>query len=104
MYKLILTHEVMPGKLHALNAWFRQRDVDRKQQNPDYQPPKRYITVYGSLHQVIIEVETDSAAGYLTDHAYAELDSEGAQGEFLAMLVPGRSELRLLKELFPASL
>lgn len=99
MYKLILTHEVMPGKLPALNAWFRQRDVERKQQNPDYQPPKRYITVYGSLHQVVIEAETESAVSHLTERAYAELGGEGAQGEFLAMIVPGRSELRLLKEI-----
>jgi len=99
MYKVILTHEVMPGKLPALNAWFRQRDAERKQQNPDYRPPKRYITVYGSLHQVIIEAETESAVSHLTERAYAELGGEGAQGEFLAMIVPGRSELRLLKEL-----
>jgi hypothetical protein len=99
MYKLILTHEVMPGKLPALNAWFRQRDAERKQQNPEYQPPKRYITVYGSLHQVVIEAETESAVSHLTERAYAELGGEGAQGEFLAMIVPGRSELRLLKEL-----
>lgn len=99
MYKMILSHEVMPGKLPALNAWFRQRDQERKQQNPNYQPPKRYITVYGSVHQVLIEVETEGVPGHLTERAYAEHGGDGVQAEFLAMIVPGRSELRLLKGL-----
>ena len=30
---------------------------------------------------------------------YADLPPEGAQAEFLTMIVPGRTEIRLLKEL-----
>jgi hypothetical protein len=98
MYKLLLIHEVLPGKLAALKAWCQQQDQERKERDTTYTPPKRYITVFGSVHQVIVEVEVETIPEPLL-HGYADHPAEGAQGEFLKLIVPGRSELRVLKEL-----
>ena len=57
MYKLVLTHEVLPGKLPELKVWFKQQDQQRQAQEPGYTPWKRYITIFGSVHQLVIEVE-----------------------------------------------
>jgi hypothetical protein len=99
MYKIILSHEVMPGKLAEMKSWFAQRDSERKAENPDYKPLKRYVTVMGSVHQIIIEIEAEEIPPYVLERSYAEHPAEGAQGEFLQWIVPGRSEMRLLKEL-----
>jgi hypothetical protein len=99
MYKIILSHEVMPGKLADMKRWLVQQDIKRKEENPDYTPPKRYITVAGSVHQVTVEVEGEEIPVSMLEHPYAEGPAEGAQGEFLQWIVPGRTEIRLLKEL-----
>jgi hypothetical protein len=99
MYKIILSHEVMPGKLADMKRWIVQQDIKRKEENPDYTPPKRYITVAGSVHQVTVEVEGEEIPVYMLEHPYAEHPAEGPQSEFLQWIVPGRSEVRLLKEL-----
>ena len=96
MYKLVLTHEILPGKLSAMKAWMKQRDEARRKRDPAYKPYKRYITVFGSVHQLVIELEV--AKMEEEPLAYAGIAGE-AQGEFMAMIVPGRTELRVLKEL-----
>ena len=55
-------------------------------------PPTRYITVFGSANQIVIEVETDT----IPEKVYAEAThNEG----LLPLIVPGRTELRLLKKI-----
>ena len=97
MYKVILTHEVLPGKLPAMKAWFKEQDKVRSERNPDYRRPRRYITIFGSVHQFVAEFEMEKLPEDLW--VYAESPPEGAQAEFLKMIVPGRTEVRLLKEL-----
>jgi len=102
MYKVVLTHEVLPGKLAELKAWFKQQDEQRQAQDPAYTPWKRYITVFGSVHQIVIEIEMDQPPEEPWLSGYAEFGPEqldGAQGEFLKMIVPGQSELKLWKAL-----
>lgn len=99
MYKLVLIHEVLPGKLAALKAWSQQQDQERKERDAAYTPPRRYITVFGSVHQVIVEAEVETIPAPFLERGYAEHPAEGNQGEFLKLIVPGRSELRVLKEL-----
>ena len=99
MYKLILTHEVLPGRLKEMMAWFKQADESRKKQDPAYKPYKRYITCFGSAHKVVIEMEVKdpAKADWIWEGAYAERSS--GPGDFSAMIVPGRTEVLLLKEL-----
>lgn len=102
MYKIVLTHEILPGKLGELKAWCKQQNQKRLVQDPSYRPYKRYVTVFGNVHQVVIEVETDQPPQDWLSFAYAEVgpeEEEGSQGEFLKLIVPGRTELKLLKEL-----
>ncbi len=96
MYKVVLTHEVLPGKLSAMKAWLKQQDEARSKRDPAYVPWKRYITIFGSVHQMVIELEVDKVPE--EPWVYAETAGE-AQEEFLTMIVPGRTELRVLKEL-----
>lgn len=92
MYKIVLTHEILPGKLAQVIQWLKGRDEAAHKRNPDFQPPTRYITVYGSVHQIVIEVEYDT----IPDGVYAEAThNEG----LLPLIVPGRTELRLLKKI-----
>jgi hypothetical protein len=98
MYKIVLIHEVLPGKLAALKAWCSQQDQERKARDAAYTPPKRYITLFGSVHQVMVEAEVETIPEPFL-RGYAEHPAEGAQGEFLQLIVPGHSELRVLKEL-----
>ena len=49
MYKLVLIHKIIPGKLSAFKRWVQNTDEERKKQNPDFVPLKRYITVIGNL-------------------------------------------------------
>jgi hypothetical protein len=97
MYKVILTHEVLPGKLPAMKEWFKKQDKARAGREPGYVPPKRYITVFGSVHQFVAEFEMEKLPEELW--VYAEFAPEGAQAEFLTMIVPGQTEVRLLKKL-----
>ena len=92
MYKAILTHEIQPGKLPQVIEWFKKGDEKGRKDNPDYQTPNRYITVYGSVNQVVIELETDK----IPEVTYAEATHNE---ELLPLLVPGRTELRLLKKI-----
>ena len=97
MYKLVLTHEIMPGKLAAMKDWCKRVDAQRKEENPSYTPFKRWVAVYGSAFRFMIEL--DSEQGWDRPEAYADMTREGLEGEFLQYIVPGKTELQLYKEL-----
>jgi hypothetical protein len=100
VYKVVLTHQVLPGKLAEIMAWFKQEDARRTEQDPAYEPYKRYITVFGSVYQLVIELEVEdlSKEAWIYEKAYAERAS-GSEDDFAQMIIPGRTELRVLKEL-----
>ena len=97
MYKLVLIHEVLPGRLADMVAWMKKQDAERVKQDPAYKPFKRYITVFGSAHQVTIEVEVEKLSE--EPLVYAEMALDGGQGEFLGFITPGTTAIHLLKEL-----
>ncbi len=92
MYKAVLTHEIMPGKLPDVIQWLKKGDEKARAKNPDATLPVRFITVYGSVNQIVIEVETET----VPDRAYAEATHNE---ELLSLIVPGRTESRLLKKI-----
>ena len=98
MYKLVLTHEILPGKLGEIKVWFKQQDEERKQADPSYVPLKRYITVYGSVHQITIEIEMENTTDHPVVDGYAEMASD-ASDDFHKMIVPGSSKITMLKEI-----
>jgi hypothetical protein len=95
MYKAVLVHEVIPGKLSELKQWFQNADRERKSKNPNYTPPKRYITVIGSLTRVYCLIDWET----VPDHPVVWSEIIEGQGEFKDLIVPGKSEGFVLKEL-----
>jgi len=91
----VLVHEVIPGKLSELKQWFRDADRERKAKNPDYKPPKRYITVIGDLTRFQGEFEMDK----IPEDPSGWIENIEGQGNLKDLLVPGGSELYVLKEL-----
>lgn len=103
MYKYVLTHEIMPGKLPEVKKWL-QGNYDEMRKNdpsykgtadPSYQGIRQYITVYGSANQLVIEMEIEDPTASVP-RAYAEATHNDG---LLPFLVPGRTEVRLLKRL-----
>ena len=47
MYKVVLSHTIVPGKYDELVEWCRQSDKQRAEENPGYVPPNRFINQYG---------------------------------------------------------
>lgn len=95
VYKAVLVHEVIPGKLSELKRWFQDADRERTAKNPGYVPPKRYITVIGNLTRVYCEWPWE----VIPDHPPVWSESIQEQGDFKDLIVPGRSEVFVLKEL-----
>ena len=58
-YKLLMTHRVKPGHYEEVKKWFSDADKSRRGNNPVYENPKRYVTMFGETHEVITEVEMD---------------------------------------------
>ena len=92
MYKAVLTHEIMPGKLPDVIEWLKEGDKKAREKNPDATLPTRYITVYGSVNQIVIEVENEEIPAIV--YAQATHNSD-----LLPLIVPGRTEMRLLKKI-----
>ncbi len=92
MYKLVLTHEVMPGRLPDVVKWFEDTDAARRKDNPSYKPPLRYITVFGSVNQLVVELESDA----IPELVYAEAEHNK---DLLSLIVPGRTTMHVLKRL-----
>ena len=71
----------------------RKKNPDYKgPTDPDYKGPRQYITVYGSVNQLVIEVESEKP----WEKSYAEAThNEG----LIPLIVPGRTVVQLLKKL-----
>ena len=59
-YKCLITHRVKPGHYKEVKKWFADADKNRREKNPEYKRPKRYVTVYGDTSEVVVEFEIDS--------------------------------------------
>ena len=44
MHKVLLTHQIVPGKFSELSDWLKEADAKRKAEDPDYKPPKDIFT------------------------------------------------------------
>ena len=97
MYKAQLIHEVQPGKFPEMKEWFKRADEGRRKNNPDYTPFKRYLTVYGSVHRVVVEFEMEKAPE--EPYFFAEGEPTGAGVDFWKLIVPDITEVQLLKEI-----
>jgi hypothetical protein len=95
MYKVVLVHEIIPGKLSDFKRWFRDADEKRKARNPNYTPPNRYITVIGTLTRVVLEWEYET----VPDHPFVWSEGIETQGDLKDIVVPGMSEGYVLKEI-----
>jgi hypothetical protein len=95
VYKAVLVHEIVPGKYSDIERWFENADRERKQRDPDYVPPKRYITVIGNLTRFFAEFELDAVP------AKPSVWSESIErhGDLKDIVVPGRTELYVLKKM-----
>ena len=98
MYKVILTHQVAAGKGRALADWCKEADEKRAQANPDYVAPKRYMTVFGNRGKVVIEFVVEDAAT-LARLLEPETPAAGGGSNMQDLIVPGMSEMLLLKEM-----
>ena len=94
MYKVILTHHVIPGKLPALIRWHNDADKARKEAEPEYVPFKRYITVLGNLTRFVVEVPLET----LPEHPIVWAEGDEGAGVY-DMVIPGQSEMVILKEI-----
>ena len=95
MYKAVLVHEVIPGKLSELKRWFQDADRERKAKNPDYRSPKRYITVIGNLTKFYGEFELN----VVPDHPSVWIENIEGHGNLKDLIVAGKTELYILQEL-----
>ena len=95
MYKMVIVHEIIPGKLSEYKRWYKQVDQERKAKNPDYVPPKRYVTVIGKLTRVIIEWERET----MYEHFPVWSEAVETYGDLKDMVFPGGIEHYVLKEL-----
>ena len=95
MYKAVLVHEIVPGKFSAFERWFRDVDRARKAKDPAYTPPRRYLTIIGSLTRVCIEYDWET----IPDHPIVWSKVIEQQGDMKDIIVPGKSEAYVLKEL-----
>ncbi len=57
------------------------------------------MTVFGDVHQVVIEVELADPPQQFVARSYVEYPADGPQAEFLQMLVPGRSTMLVWKNM-----
>jgi hypothetical protein len=98
MYKVVLTHLVAPGKQRAMEAWFKEADQKRAKVDPSYIVPKRYMTVFGSQSKVVCEFNVADIAA-LAEILEPKVPIASGTGSFLEFVVPGMSEMVLLKEI-----
>ena len=103
MYKWVITHEIMPGKLPEVKKWLQGNYDKMRKNNPDYKGTadpsykgmRQYITVYGSAYQYVAEMDVDDPTK-AEPLAYAEsTHNEG----LIQFVVPGTTVVSLLKRL-----
>ena len=97
MYQLVITHELPPGGLPAMLAYYHAVDEARAKANPAYKPPRRYATVFGSGFQVVSEHDLETLPPDMG--AYMQNAQTDIEKSYEKLIVPGRSEIRLLKQL-----
>ena len=102
MQKILLTHQIVPGKFDEISNWFKEADSKRKTENPDYKPPRRYIYQTGNVFKVVIEFEfeklvvddsTPFSEGGFPNYG------ESSQPNFFPFIVPGTSTVDIIKEI-----
>ena len=94
MYKIVLVLHVIPGRLPELKRWFSDADRKRKAKNPEYVPPKRYVTVFGNVTKIVAEFSVEAVPEHPTVWA-AGTEGSGVYD----FVVPGLTELSVLKEI-----
>jgi hypothetical protein len=103
MYQLVITHEIMPGKVPDVIKWLqgnydqaRKKDPNLKVPgDPDYRGPQRqYITVFGSAYQFVMELDMEKMPDAGQPYALATHNAA-----LLPLIVPGRTVVQLLKQL-----
>ena len=93
MYKVVLSHIIIPCKYDELAEWCREADKKRKKENLAYVPPSRFINQYGDSFKVQIEFE------------HSEMPSEpmnygkSNQLEFFEFIVPGTTRMEVYKSI-----
>ena len=91
-HKFIITHHVKPGHYNDVKKWFSDIDNKRKQENPDYKRPKRYVTVCGQTSEVVSEFEMDSDKDF-------QLPGSWLQGNFGHEHHMDSVEVKILREI-----
>ncbi len=93
MVKIVLSHQVLPGKYAELVKWFKSADNTRKEKDKEYQAPKRYINQFGDAFRIYVEFVLDELpSDFMT---YGTTD----QPEFFSLIIPGSTEVNVLKEI-----
>tara|TARA_A100001037_G_scaffold77934_1_gene69820 strand:+ start:484 stop:1173 length:690 start_codon:yes stop_codon:yes gene_type:complete len=59
-YKHVIRHTIKPDSFPELAKWFEATDRRRKENNPDYEPPRRYLQVMGNCLDWVTEGESDA--------------------------------------------
>jgi hypothetical protein len=102
MHKVLLTHQIVPGKFSELSDWFKEADAKRKADDQDYKPPRRYIYQTGSVFKVVSEFEFEKLviddATPFSQGGYPNY-GETSQPDFFPFIVPGTSTMDILKEI-----
>lgn len=103
MYKYVITHEIMPGKVPDLIKWLqgnydelRKKDPGLKVPgDPDYKGPQRhYLSVFGSSYQFTMEFELEKLPEKWDPYALATHNAA-----LLPLLVPGRTVTSLMQQI-----
>ena len=102
MHKVLLTHQIVPGKFSELSDWFKEADAKRKAEDPDYKPPKRYIYQTGSVFKIASEFEFEKLViDDITPFSQGGYPNYGetSQPDFFPFIVPGTSTMDILREI-----
>ena len=93
MYKVVLSHIIIPGKYGELAEWCREADKKRKQENPAYVPPSRFINQYGDSFKVQIEFEHSEMPPEPMNYG------SNNQPESFEFIVPGTTRIEVYKSI-----
>ena len=102
MHKILITHQIVPGKFNELSKWYKEVDAQRAKEDPNYKKPRRYIYQTGEVFKVVSEFEfeklviddsTPMSEGGLISYG------ETSQPDFFPFIVPGTSTFEILREI-----
>lgn len=100
MFQLLITHQIKPGRMDDVLQWCKEADAARLKENPDYVPPKRYVTVFGNKAMMYIEADHD-AETVSNWFAGPPPKTPGGKGNMQDMVIPGTTEWHLLHKVEP---